>query len=300
MKRAVNKPNSQVNKSVEDPELDTTIVDVHVHIFPDRFFDRIWKYFEKHYWPVAYKKYAHDLAKILRTRVSRYTTLCYAHKPSVARELNEFVLNYAQKHPEAIPVGTFHLEDKDLESYVEEAVSRGIKGFKVHLEVQNFDPAHPRLRYVYKLMAEAGCVLHIHSARTPVPCEWTGVAHFRRVVKMAPDLKIVVAHGGYPEFEEYLILARDHPVYFDLAMVGVDFPLIWDIPETQIETIARFPDKFAFGSDFPNIPYQWEKQVETVRSWNLGAEAESFIFWRTAATIYGLPSGKRMESRINQ
>ena len=264
------------------------VFDAHVHIFPPEMFKKIWRYFLIHYWYVVYQWSEEKLAKFLEERTCGYTTLVYAHRPGLAKFLNAYVLNFARKHPRAVSVGTFHPEDEDLYEYVEEALSQGMKGFKIHPEVQNFDPAHPRLKDVYRMMNEAGAVLHIHSAKTPIPCRWTGVENFRRLLKLAPELKIVVAHGALPEFRAYYEFSRDHPIYFDLAMVGMDYPGIWKVDEFFLEKVREEPEKFLFGTDFPNIPYEWKRQIEVVYKWGLSAEALERIFWRNAEKLYGL------------
>ena len=52
------------------------VIDAHVHLFPDRMFDAIWRWFEQHAWPMRYQLYAQEVARFLLSRgVSRLVAL---------------------------------------------------------------------------------------------------------------------------------------------------------------------------------------------------------------------------------
>ena len=68
------------------------VVDAHVHLFPDGVFEAIWRWFDTHGWPIRYKLHTPKVLDFLFTRgVSRFVALHYAHKPGMARALNEYV-----------------------------------------------------------------------------------------------------------------------------------------------------------------------------------------------------------------
>ena len=64
-----------------------------------------------------------------------------------------------------------------------------------------------------------------------------------------PDLKIVMSHGGRPFWykEAEWMLARHKNVFIDIS----------GIPPKQLPTVfpklQKFPDRFLFGSDWPNV-----------------------------------------------
>lgn len=264
------------------------IIDVHAHAFPQRVLDKIWAYFDKHHWPVYYRTDEAERTAAIEQKVARYTTLCYAHRPGMANWLNDYVLRFAAEHPRAIPTGTFFPEDEDVLRYVEDALKKGIRGFKLHLEVQRFDPADARLRNVYALLSEAQVPVLIHTAGAPLPGPWTGPTHFARLLKMAPRLVVIVAHLGAHEHDVYARFADDHPLYFDTAMVGVDYPGFGRLPEAMQQQVRAHPERYLFGSDFPNIPYPFEHQVEVVRSWGLDERGEALVFSENARRLYHL------------
>lgn len=266
------------------------IFDTHAHVFPQNVFDKIWAYFDVHHWPIYYRQPEAERAAFLDANTAHYTTLCYAHKPGMAAWLNDYVLQYAAAHPKAVPTGTFHPDDADVLAYVEAGLKRGLRGFKLHLEVQKFNPADPRLAKVYALLSEAGVVLTVHTSGYPLPGPWTGIEHFVNMLALAPRLPMIVAHMAGSDHELYWKLAADHPLYFDTAMVGVEYDGFGLLSEEQKANVRARADRFVFGSDFPSIPYAWSYQVDVVKSWGLTAEQERSVFHDTAAGLFSIRS----------
>ena len=264
------------------------IIDIHHHVFPQNVFDKVWTYFDKHHWPIHYRSSEVERVDFIEKNAERYTTLCYAHRVGMASWLNGYVLDYAAAHPKAIPTGTFHPDDPDVLAYVENGIRRGLKGFKLHLEVQRFNPADPRLEKVYALITEAGLPINVHTAGAPLEGPWTGPVHFENMLKMAPRLTMIIAHMGGANHFEYFRHANDHPLYFDTAMVGVDYANFGVLPPDLCAHIAKHADRFLFGSDFPSIPYPWQHQVDVVKSWGLDAAGERKVFYENAERLYGL------------
>jgi predicted TIM-barrel fold metal-dependent hydrolase len=42
-----------------------------------------------------------------------------------------------------------------------------------------------------------------------------------------------------------------------------------------------------FGSDFPNIPYPYEHQLDVIRRWDLGDDWMRAVLWDNAARLFG-------------
>ena len=61
-----------------------SVIDAHVHLFPDRLFDAVWRWFDTHGWLIRYKLYSREVIDTLLARgVERIVALHYAHKPGV-------------------------------------------------------------------------------------------------------------------------------------------------------------------------------------------------------------------------
>jgi len=105
-----------------------------------------------------------------------------------------------------------------------------------------------------------------------MPGEFTGPGPIGRVLARHPNLALVVAHLGTPEYADFLNLAEHYPnVHLDTTMAFTDF----------VEQIAPFPpglrpqltdlgDRIVLGSDYPNIPYPYAHQIAALHRLDLG------------------------------
>ena len=102
-----------------------------------------------------------------------------------------------------------------------------------------------------------------------------------------PELRLVIAHMGMPEIAEFMDLADGYAnVMLDTTMAFVDF---WDEP-TDPAVVQRLPglqDRVLFGTDFPNIPYDYAHQVEALQRLDLGDDWMRDVLWNNGARLFG-------------
>jgi len=48
------------------------------------------------------------------------------------------------------------------------------------------------------------------------------------------------------------------------------------------------PDRIMYGSDFPNIPYEWDRELKVLQSAKLSDEALEKITFRNAVDFFNL------------
>jgi predicted TIM-barrel fold metal-dependent hydrolase len=79
-------------------------------------------------------------------------------------------------------------------------------------------------------------------------------------------LTAVVAHLGAPEYAEFLTLAERYPrVHLDTTMAFTDFfEQGAPFPGELLPRLAAMGEKVVLGSDFPNIPYPYARQLEAL------------------------------------
>ncbi len=241
-------------------------IDVHVHLHPPRLAAAIERHFAHDGWVAAHSFDPDNVAATLSERgVERFCFFSYAHKPGMARELNQWVAQTAARLPAAVGFGTLHPADADVDDVAREATERlGLRGFKFHHSVQRFRVDDPRLFGVYARAEAAGHVLVLHAGTMPYRDAFTGVGPVQRVLDRFPRLTVVVAHMGAFESDAFLaLLDRHERLHVDTTMalapaarryVGADPAAISD------EALVRYQDRILFGSDFPLIPYDYEEE----------------------------------------
>jgi uncharacterized protein len=269
------------------------MIDIHVHFFPANVFRAIWDYFETQshgLWTIRYKLHGREhVAELTSHGVERFTTLVYAHKRGLAAHLNDFVLESSARFPEAIPFGTVFAGDGGCEATARRIFEEyGFYGIKLHPFVSGEELDDPRFFPVYEAMEAGGKVLVCHPGSGPVYPKTDGAERVRAVLSRFPALKVVVAHCGAVEYGDYAALADEFEgVYFDTAMNCVHSPVFADSCPGR-EFFSKYQDRVLYGSDFPNIPYEYAAQSESLRRLELGEEVEAKLFRANAARLLGL------------
>ena len=249
------------------------LVDIHTHFLPERMMRRVWTHFDEagpligRTWPIEYRwDQDRRLAHLRRLGVRHFTALTYAHKPGMAGDLTDFALDLSTTEPDCVPSATFFPEDGVL-AQVRSALERGARVFKIHAQVGGFDLREPALDEVWALLAETGTPVVVHVGSGPVPRPgFTGPDKLEGVLRRHPQLTAVVAHLGAPEYAEFLTLAERYPrVHLDTTMAFTDFfEQGAPFPGELLPRLAAMGEKVVLGSDFPNIPYPYARQLEAL------------------------------------
>lgn len=272
------------------------LVDLHVHFLPDRVMHKVWAYFdqaETHYgkpWPVHYRYSEQQRLTTLRSLgVRRFAPLVYPHKPDMAEWLNRWVLEFAEREPDAVPTATFYPEPSAA-SYTEAALRAGVRCVKAHVQVGAYDPRDPLLDDVWGALSDAGVPVVVHCGHGPLRGDHTGMDVFAQVLARHPDLVAVLAHAGMPEYEEALALVAAYPrVYLDTTMIGVPFTEeIMPLPRDWPQRLVPIADRVVLGTDFPNIPYPYATQLRAIAEWAAADERLGEPFLR--AVLHDTPA----------
>jgi predicted TIM-barrel fold metal-dependent hydrolase len=146
-------------------KLPEVIIDFHVHLFPDKLFDAIWRTFRESYgWDVIHQLYYKECVEYLRRRgVGPVAYSNYAHKRGVARGLNRWNIEVTNEIPELFCFGAYHPDDDDGVEMAEKFLDHKYAlGFKMQLLVQRFYPHDERLFPIYEMVIERGKRIRWH------------------------------------------------------------------------------------------------------------------------------------------
>lgn len=265
-------------------------IDIHTHFLPESVMRSVWDYFgraEVEYgrpWPIVYRWPERMRVQHLRDMgVRHFPALSYAHRPGMARWLNQWSAQFAKETPGCLRSGTFFPES-GVEAYMGQAVADGLQVAKVHLQVGDFDPRDPLLDGVWPLLAEAGVPVVVHCGSAPLPGRFTGVGPIRAVIDRHPSLRVVIAHMGAGEFDEFFALVRQRPgLYLDTTMALTDFmEQITPFPRHLLPDLRALAGdgRVLLGTDFPNIPYPYAHQIEALQRAGLTDSELAVVVWR--------------------
>ena len=111
------------------------------------------------------------------------------------------------------------------------------------------------------------------------------VDKLERVLVNYPGLKICVPHMGFDEVSQYRSLVEKYDnLWLDTTMVLTDyFPI-----EKPIDLGRYRLDRIMYGSDFPNIPYAWDRELKCLEASGLTADGLEWVLNKSAAAFFDL------------
>jgi predicted TIM-barrel fold metal-dependent hydrolase len=271
------------------------IIDVHTHFMPERLMAAVQAYFDAagpligRPWPIRYRDGEQERVAMLRDfGVRAFTAMLYAHKPGMARSLNEWAADFAARTPGCLHTATFFAEP-GAAADVRRALEEGARVFKCHLQVSDFDPNDPLLDEAWGLLADAGVPIVTHCGSGPVAGRFTGPGPVGKLLDRYPALRLVVAHLGMPEYADFLALAERHGgVLLDTTLAFT--PFVEDggtpFPRTELPRLRALGDRVLLGTDFPNIPHTYADALEALERAGLGGEWLRAVCRDNAARLF--------------
>lgn len=182
----------------------------------------------------------------------------------LAAENNDIVIPFASIDPYKGKMGAREARDL-IENY-------GVKGFKFHNPIQNCHPGDPIAWPLYEVIAEYGLPAIFHTGHSGMGTGMPGGGGiklkygqpilFDDIAADFPQMKVVLAHPGWPWTDESLSMAlhKDN-VFIDLSGWSPKY-----FPKQLIQYAnTQLSHKMLFGSDFPLIrPEAWLKTAQDV------------------------------------
>ncbi|MGB6125576.1 MAG: amidohydrolase family protein [Gordonia sp. (in: high G+C Gram-positive bacteria)] len=271
------------------------IIDVHTHFMPQNVMNKVWGYFDEFgakagvEWPITYRTDEDKRVETLRGfGVRAYSSMIYPHKPDMAQWLNGWGIEFATAHPDCLQTATFYPES-GVGGYVASAIEAGAEVFKSHIQVGEYAPNDPLLDDVWGLLSETQVPVVIHCGSGPAPGTYTGPEPIAELLGRFPNLPLIIAHMGMPEYEQFMTLAEKYPeVRLDTTMAFTDFvENLSPLQESLKPRLRDLGDKVLFGSDFPNIPYGYPEALTACDRLDLGDDWLRGVFYNNAAALFG-------------
>jgi predicted TIM-barrel fold metal-dependent hydrolase len=269
------------------------LVDAHVHLFPDRVFAAMYRWFDAHAWDIRYRLHAEEVVAFQRSRgVEAIVGLCFAHAPGMAATLNGFMSALQTAHRDFVwGLGTVLPGEPNAREIVREALGPlELHGVKIHCHTQRIAADDPRLDDVYEACVDANKPVVIHAGRQPASAGYgvdtraiCHVSKIKNVLERHPKLRLVVPHLGADEIAEYAaLLDRFEGLSLDTTMMAADY-----FPDVEWrEVVTKHASRLLFGTDFPIIPYAWDREVQRLTTLAIDGEARRALFSGNATRTF--------------
>ena len=291
-----NLPYFDENEGNRIPAEFSRVIDAHVHVFPDNIFTSIRRWFDEHAWHIRYQLSTSKIFKFLLSHgVSHIVALQYAHTAGIAKGLNGYMIEQCRQFPGKITGMATVLPGEDgAEAILQEAFDLGLGGLKLHAHVQCFNIDSGEVDPIFDACQSNNKPVVIHIGKEPKstsyrcdPYKLCGVDKLERILKSFPKLKVCVPHLGFSETWEYKnLIDKYDTLWLDTTMVLTDYFHI----EDRIDLKHYRTDRIMYGSDFPNIPYAWDRELKWLRDADLSDRELELILGGNAVEFFNIES----------
>jgi hypothetical protein len=276
------------------PEGLPPVVDAHVHIFPQNIFSAIRNWFAENAWHVRYELASSQVFEFLLSHgITHIIAMQYAHKPGIARELNRYLIEKTKEYTNHVTgLATVFPGEDDAEEILQEAFDNGLRGLKLHAHVQCFDMNSHSMNSLYECCRINKKPVVMHVGREPAssalrcdPYELCSAEKLENILQDFPDLKICVPHLGFDETAAYRnLVAKYDNLWLDTTMVITDYFEL----EEHIDLGWYRSDRIMYGSDFPFIPYAWDRELKELNARDISCDFLEKISFKNAVDFFGL------------
>lgn len=232
------------------------VIDSHAHFFPDKVADAAVSKLEGTSGQKAFLDgtQAGLLGSMERTGIELSMVLPVATNPGKVSSVNRF--SAAVDDPRLVMFGSLHPASRAWREELDELVSLGLPGVKLHPEYQEFRPDDPALLPFFAAIRDSGLLVAFHcgediSYEPPALCTPASIAF---LLESLPGILIFATHmGGFRLWDDSETWLIGRPVWMDTS-----FSLGW-MPDDKLKKMisAHGQDYVMFGSDSP-----WQGQPE--------------------------------------
>ena len=260
------------------------IIDCHCHIYPDKIAAKATESIGKFYdLPMSYGGTAAEMMKKSREAgITHSVIFSVATKPAQVRSINEFIAAEVDAEANFVGLGAVHPESEDQEADIEHIVSLGLKGVKLHPDIQGFAIDDPRCMKIYEICRERGLIVLLHMGDPRY--DYSSPDRLIPVLEKFDGLKVIGAHfGGWGVWKE---AAEKLSKYPDLA-VDCSSSFAFMSAESARDIIRVYgAQKVLFGTDYPM--WEYKAELERFKALGLTDEEERLILYKNAAKMFGI------------
>lgn len=260
-------------------------IDAHCHIYPDKIASKAVAGTDTFYGTTAACLGTNDDLLSINARVGIDHTIVQsvATTPRQVQSINAFIADsVAQSDGRFTGLGTLHPDSADQRADVQHLISLGLKGVKLHPDIQQFKIDDYRCLKIYELCEEYHLPILMHTGDSRY--DYSNPNRLLPVMNIYTDLTVIGAHfGGWSIWEQASKELHQLPnLYVDCSS-----SLMYMSPETAVEIIHRYgADRVLFGTDYP----MWSPLDERERFFalDLTDDERRMILSQNAVRVFGL------------
>jgi predicted TIM-barrel fold metal-dependent hydrolase len=258
------------------------IVDFHAHVFPDaiaqKASDSIANFYQM---PTRYDGTVSALLQAgAEAGIDHFVVHAVATSPRQTESVNDFIAGACRAHPCLTGFAAIHPDQPDIQAEVDRALGMGLKGVKIHSDMQRVNLDDPRLMALYEIL-QGRALLLAHAGDNRF--DFSAPRRLARVLDNFPRLVVIGAHfGGWSLWEEALEALGGRDIHVDCSSS------LYALTDAQIRKLVRGygAERVLFGSDYP----MWNSaaEIRRLRASGLTDGELSLILGDNARRLLGL------------
>lgn len=265
------------------------IIDAHCHIYPDKIADKavegIGRFYDlSMYYDGRYSTLVDYGSKI---GVKHYVIFSVATTPKQVHSINTFISDTVKASDGLMTgLGALHPDSEDIQGDIEEIISLGLKGVKMHPDFQKFAVDDKKCYRIYELCQENNLPVLLHTGDSRY--DYSNPERMKRVLEDFPGLTVIGAHlGGWSCWKQAAETLSEYKNFYVDCSSSFD----WLTADESREIVRQYgADRVLFATDFP----MWNHETEFSRfmKMNLTDEENALILYKNALRLFGIDERK--------
>ena len=260
------------------------IIDTHCHVYPDKIAEKAAKATKTFYdLPGAHNGSVSTLLERGKAAgIDHFVINSVATTPAQVHAVNTFIAKEVQDGNGVFTgLGAFHPDSEDIEADVNEIIALGLKGIKIHPDIQRFTVDDPRAMRLYEII-EGKLPILIHTGDKRY--DNSNPDRVKKVLEAFPKLQVIGAHlGGWSIWDE----AGYELCRYDNLTVDCSSSLYAITPDMAAKMIRLYGvDRVLFGTDYP----LWDPkdEIERFMALPLTDDEREKILYKNASEFYNI------------
>lgn len=232
-------------------------IDAHCHIYPEKIASRAVAGTDNFYG--LHSVYAGTVTDLLEkgenAGIDRFIVQSVATAPKQVQSINNFIAAEVSAHPDKLTgLGTLHPESEDIKGDIDHLIELGLKGVKLHPDIQQFKIDDYRCLKIYELCEEKGLTVLMHTGDSRY--DYSNPNRMLPILKIYTNLTVIGAHmGGWSVWDEAAKQLSGMPNFY----VDTCSTFAFIKPEKAKALIRHYgADRVLFGTDYPMWNYKQE------------------------------------------
>jgi len=260
------------------------IIDSHCHIYPDKIADRATEATGNFYSiPIDCRGTVSTLTEeAQRAGITYCLVQSVATTPAQVSSINRFIADSVENNSQLAGLGTLHQDSDDFERDINELISLGLKGVKMHPDIQAVAINDERCMKIFEICERKQLPVLLHTGDKRY--DFSNPDRLIPVLEEFKNLTVIGAHfGGWSVWES---AARELHGYKNFY-IDTSSSLYALQPSVARELVELYgDDKVLFATDFPM--WKPEEELQRYLKMELTDKQNEKIFFENAKKVFGL------------